>query len=338
MFRHMPRSYSQSGGSSLRRRLAERIRAEGPISFAEYVEAALYDPEGGFYSRGQRLGLRGAFSTAPTRQPRFTDALAAEIHACHEALGLPADFTLVEVGPGDGSLAAGLADRLGETVSQLVLVERAGGMRAAQEQALAAGPLPVTWASSTSDISAEAGFVVANELFDALPFHLLAWPDEVFVGATDDERLREERRPANSELAAALEAEVEPRASGRYAVRPDAPGVLLGLAATVGRGRILIADYGGEGEEAHTGRDPVRTFVGGMRGADPLEAPGSQDLTADVDFGPLRRGAREAGLAELAYELQEAWRERLAPGSPGLFDPPPGALAGFKVLLLEKHA
>lgn len=338
MFRHMPRSYSQGGGSSLRHRLAERIRADGPISFAEYVEAALYDPEGGFYSRGQRLGLGGAFSTAPTRQPRFADALAAEVRACHEAFGSPADFALVEVGPGDGSLAVGLADRLGATVSRLVLVERAEGMRAAQERALAGAARRVAWASSPSEVEVDAGFVVANELFDALPFHLLEWPDEVVVGAADDERLREERRPAPSELAAALEAEVEPRPGGRYAVRPESSGVLLELAATVGRGRILVADYGGEGAEVHTGRDPVRTFVGGMSGADPLEAPGSQDLTADVDFGPLRRTAREAGLVELAFEPQEAWRERLAPGSSGLFDPPPRALAAFKVLLLEKPA
>jgi hypothetical protein len=73
-----------------------------------------------------------------------------------------------------------------------------------------------------------------------------------------------------------------------------------------------------------------------MRGGSPLEAPGTQDLTADVDFGPLRTAAREAGLVELAYEPQEDWRERIARGSSGLFDAAPGALAAFKVLLLAR--
>jgi SAM-dependent MidA family methyltransferase len=332
----MPRSYSQAGGSSLRRRLAERIRAEGPIPFADYVEAALYDPDAGFYARGRRLGLRGAFSTAPTRQARFADAVATESLACHEALGSPAGFVLVEAGPGDGTLARALAERLTGVVSELVLVERAEGMRSLQEEALAASPVPVTWTSSAQGLCAEAGFVIANELFDALPFHLLRWPDQVLVGVTEEGQLREELRPAAAELASALAAEVEPRRGARYAVRLDAPGLLLELAGAVARGRILVADYGGEGEEVHTGRDPVRTYVGGMRGAGPLEAPGSQDLTADVDFGALRRAARGAGLVELAYEPQESWRERLAPGPSGLFDPASGALAAFKVLLLEK--
>jgi SAM-dependent MidA family methyltransferase len=297
---------------TLRRRLAERIRAEGPISFADYVEAALYDPAGGFYAQGRRLGLRGAFSTAPTRQGRFADAVAAEALSCREALSGPADFALVEAGPGDGALARALAERLHGLVSELVLVERAAGMRALQEEALAESPVQVRWATSPADAHVEAGLVVANELFDALPFHLLEWPDEVVVTAAKAEELREELRPAP-------------------------PALLAQLAGTVARGRILVADYGGEGEEVHSGRNPVRTFVGGLRGAHPLEAPGSQDITADVDFGPLRRAAREAGLVELTYEPQESWRQRLAPGSPGLFEPPPEALAGFKVLLLGKR-
>jgi SAM-dependent MidA family methyltransferase len=312
----------------------ERIRAEGPISFADYVEAALYDPSGGFYARGPRLGLRGAFSTAPTRQERFADAVAAEARACLEALGAPAEFVLVEVGPGDGALARALAERLDGVVTQIVLVERAEGMRALQRHALAGSSVPVAWVGSAAEVGAEAGLVVANEVFDALPFHLLGWPEEVVVGVGEDGGLQEDVRAASPGLLAAVADEVEPRAGARYAVRPGAPAVLLELARSVRRGRILVADYGGEGAEVHTGRDPVRTYVGGMRGADAFEAPGSQDITADVDFGPLRRAAREAGLRELAYEAQEAWRERLAPGSPGLFDPEPAALAAFKVLLL----
>lgn len=322
---------------SLRRRLIGRIRASGPLPFAAYVEAALYDPEAGFYARGRRLGLRGEFSTAPTRQERFVDAVAAEARACYESLGSPPEFTLVEAGPGDGSLAAGLAGRLAGVVSRIVLVERAEGMRAAQEEALADAPIPVTWIGEPTPEQTVAGFVVANELFDAIAFHLLEWPNEVLVAEGGDSGLREERRPVSPELAAALSAEVEPRPGGRYAVRPHAPDLLLALAGTIGRGRILVADYGGEGDEAHMGRDPVRTYVGGMRAAGPLEAPGSQDITADVDFGPLRRAAREVGLAELVYEPQERWRKRLAPGSSGHFDPAAGTLAAFKVLLLEKR-
>jgi NADH dehydrogenase [ubiquinone] 1 alpha subcomplex assembly factor 7 len=320
---------------SLRSRLVARIGEEGPLSFADFVDAALYDPTEGFYARGVRLGLRGAYSTAPTRQSRFTDAVAAEVRACHEALGAPRAFALVEAGPGDGSLAVALWERLRETVSQVVLIERAAGMRAVQERALEAAGVEATWAARPEEVRIEAGFVVANEVFDALPFHLLEWPEEVLVTAEKGGRLTETLRPAPAELVAELTHEVEPRPGGRYAVRPEAPAFLTALALTIARGRILVADYGGEGADVHTGREPVRTYVGGMRGASPLEAPGAQDLTTDVDFGPLRAAARETGLVELAYEPQEGWRERVAPGSSSSFDPAPGAFHAFKILLLE---
>jgi SAM-dependent MidA family methyltransferase len=321
---------------SLRRRIVARIGEEGPFSFADFVDAALYDPEYGFYVRGQRLGLRGAFSTAPTRQRRFADAAAAEVRSCHAALGAPQEFALVEAGPGDGSLAVALCERLGGMVSRVVLVERAAGMRAAQERALEAAGVEATWAALPEEVRVGAGFVVANELFDALAFHIIEWPNEVLLDADESGHLTETLHPAPQDLKAELTRGIEPRPGGRYAVRPQAPGFLVALASTIDRGRILVADYGGEREEVHTGREPIRTYVGGVPGASPLEAPGTQDLTADVDFGPLRAAAREASLAELGYEPQETWRERVAPGGSGLLEPAPGALAAFKVLLLEK--
>jgi SAM-dependent MidA family methyltransferase len=321
---------------SLRRRLAARIAEQGPLSFADFMEAALYDPEHGFYARGQRLGLRGAYSTAPTRQSRFADAVAAEIRACHAALGRPREFVLVEAGPGDGALAVAVCERLGSILSRPILVERAAGMQAIQERNLEAAGVEATWAARPDEVRVGAGFVVANEVFDALAFHLLEWPNEVLVTVDAEGRLVETLHPARPQLAAALTSQVEPRRGGRYAVRPQAPEFVTALASTIERGRILVADYGGEGEEVHTGRDPVRTYIGGMRGGAALEAPAGQDVTADVDFGPLRAAAREADLVELTYEPQEAWRDRVAPGSSGLFDAPPGALAAFKVLLLTR--
>jgi SAM-dependent MidA family methyltransferase len=321
---------------SVRRRLVARIREGGPLSFAEFVDAALYDPEHGFYAGGRRLGLRGAFSTAPTRQSRFAEAVAVEIRACHEALGTPDDFALVEAGPGDGSLTVALVEQLGGTVSRVVLVERAAGMRAAQVRAAEAAGVQATWAASPAEVRVGAGFVVANELFDALAFHVLEWPNELLVTADENGRLMEVLRRATPDLVGHLTREIAPIPGRRYVVRPEASAFLIALASTIERGRILVADYGGEGEEVHTGREPVRTYVGGMRGSSPLQAPGTQDLTADVDFGPLRAAARTAGLVELAYEPQERWRERLAPGAAGVFEPPPGALDAFKVLLLER--
>jgi SAM-dependent MidA family methyltransferase len=258
------------------------------------MEAALYDPEGGFSARGPRLGARGAFSTAATRVGAFARAVAAEVQACHAALGSPREFTVVEAGPGDGSLAAALAP-LGH---ELVLVERAEGMRRLQREALAGAR--VRFAASPEEVRAAAGFVVSNELFDDVAVHLLEPPDEVVVDVGPGGGFVEARRPADPALLALVR---EPRRGKRYAVRPGAPALLARLAATIGRGRLLTIDYGGDGPTT----TPVRTYLGGGRGGSPLEAPGAQNLTADVDFAQLRAAARELGLLELRYGPQPGW-------------------------------
>ena len=105
---------------------------------------------------------------------------------------------------------------------------------------------------------------------------------------------------------------------------------------------MLVVDYA---SAAPTGSDLVRTFVGGRRGGDPLDAPGSQNITADVDFEALRRVASDAGALELAFEPRRDWLRRH-----GATVPPPerrtdadwalAALLGdeaFHVLLVEKR-
>ena len=286
------------------------------------MEVALYDEAGGFYARGVRLGLGGAFSTAPTRAPRFAAAVAEELRACSEALGRPAGFTLVEAGPGDGTLAAALA-RAG-VAERLVLIERAAGMREVQRAALAGAPVPVEWAAAPEEVRVEHGFVVANELFDALSVRLFEGPSEVHVGVGEDGRFTEI---------------VEGGSGRRTAVAPEAPGLLVALAGTVRRGRVLVADYGDDVPAGARGGDPVRTYLHGMPGGSPLEAPGRQDLTADVDFGALRRAAAAAGLRELYYGDQAAWLRERAGGEAGELEDAlvERVLEGlpFKVLLLE---
>lgn len=317
----------------LAERLRRRIAAEGPISFAAFMEAALYDPTDGFYSRGQRLGPKGAFQTAPTRVAAFADAVAAETPGSD--LG---GLALIEAGPGDGTLARSLAQRLEGVLSRVVLVERAAGMRRLQEHALADAPVPVEWVETPEQVQAEHGLVVANELLDDQPVHLLEPPHEIRVGLTPRGRFAEVRAPAPPELLARIPAQTPGR---RFAVSPAAEDLYRRLLATIETGRMLAIDYA---SVTPTGSDLVRTFAGGRRGGDPLEAPGSQNITADVDFAPLRRAAREAGASELAFERQADWLRRH-----GATVPPPEqrtdddwALAAlladesFQVLLVEK--
>ena len=278
----------------LAERLRARIAGSGPLRFDHWVEACLYDEAGGFYARGARVGRRGAFATAPTLHPAFGDAVAAEVVADRTAAS-----TVVEAGPGDGTLA----ERLLAVTDDLVLLERAGGMRALQLARLGGR---VRFVERPDELRPFDGAIVANEVLDALPFRLLRWPHEVVVTCGPDGRFREEL------VATDLEPPVpDPRRGGRYAVRPAIGEFLAALVRPLRRGRVVLIDYGGDAAAVHDGRrDPVRTYVAGSAGASALNAPGAQDITADVDFAAVRSAASRLGLREVTYESQPDWLRR----------------------------
>jgi len=333
--------------ASLRERLVERIGREGPLDFGAYMEAALYDPDAGFYTKGPGIGTGGHFTTAAVAHAAFADAVAQEAIATWQALGRPERFRVCEAGPGSGVLAGRVAALLAEEglPCELVLIERSEGLRARQAEALEG--YDATWVAEPAELEPAPGFLYANELLDALPVRLVAWPDEVLVVADGEGRLIERCSPAPDDLQEALRRSVaEPRTGGRYAVRPGLVAFVGALAGTLERGRLLLVDYGGVGDEVHDGkRSPIRTYVGGQPGGDPLAAPGTQDLTADVDFGVVLDAAPGLGLTVERYFTQAAWlTER------GWVPPPPEQrtdrdwiLAGlvderlpFQVLVLER--
>ena len=241
------------------------------------MEACLYDHAGGFYARGAAIGRRGAFATAPTLHPAFGDAVAAELAGA---------ATIVEVGPGDGTLAA----RLAATGAEVVLVERAAGMRALQRQRVV---------ESLEEVERFSGAIVANELLDALPARVIADRREVFVGV-DDGRFVEVLR--DTDLTA-------PPGRGRFALRPALETYLAALLRPLRAGRVVLIDYGEDGP-GDGRRDPIRTYIGGQPGGDPLKAPGTQDLTADVDFAQVRSALLALGCLERSYETQGAFLRR----------------------------
>jgi SAM-dependent MidA family methyltransferase len=285
-------------------RLRARIAEAGPISFAEFMECALYDPDDGFYARGARLGARGAFTTAPVASPFFARALARDLRALWERLGRPAPFTVAEVGPGDGSLAARLAQGLADLPLDLVLCERAAGMLA---QARASAPSARVVA--LGELARVCGAIVANEVHDASPAHRLLWPQELRVGVGGDGRFALVRGPLPSALGDLVRASgAVPRDGAEYAVSPAQAELQERLAGALARGAVIAFDYGEAGPGRYERPIPrLRTYLGGMAGGDPLAAPGTQDITADVDFGAVRAAGERAGLATTLDASQPEW-------------------------------
>jgi SAM-dependent MidA family methyltransferase len=290
-------------GDRLRRRIAE----DGPLTFAAFMEAALFDADDGFYARGPRIGRGGAFATVPTLAPFFAEALAADLRALFEELGRPHPFTVCEAGPGDGSLARALAAQLADLPLDLVLVERSPALATAQRAAL-----PQARHVALAELEPVTGAIVANEVHDACPAHTLRWPHELLVAVGDDSRFAWTEAAAPAELLAIVERSgADPPAGTRLEVSPAQAALQRELASRLARGALLAFDYGEAGPERYLRPVPrLRTYVGGQPGGDPLSAPGNQDITVDVDFGDVRAAGEAAGLETVLDEGQPAWLRR----------------------------
>jgi SAM-dependent MidA family methyltransferase len=269
------------------------------------MEAALYDPQDGFYARGARIGPGGTFTTAPVALPLFARALAHELRELHRSLGQPRPFTLVEVGPGNGVLAARLRQELADLEPRIVLCDRARGML---EQAAAA--VPDGQLATLGELEPVTGAIVANELHDASPCELVRWPKELRVSVGPDRRPQLEEGPEASDAIRALlaAAGVEPVPGQELAVSPAQVELQGQLATRLERGQLFVFDYGEAGPQRYLRPVPrLRTYLAGQPGGDPLAQPGVQDLTCDVDFGAIRAAGEAAGLRTVLDESQAAW-------------------------------
>ena len=300
--------------------LAEAIRAEiatsGPITFARFMERALYEPGHGYYHRpAPGPGREGDFLTAPEAHPIFGAAIGRLLEQAWDALGRPATFSVTERGAGTGALAAGLLGGLRRTASPLFEAVRYHAIEVeparldASRARLAADGL----ADRLVDSPGSTGAVVANEVLDALPVHrLIRRPTglrELLVTTGDDVAFEwHEAEPTTPALADRLAAEGVELADGQVTeVCLELDGWLGNAARDLERGVVVLVDYAREPADLHGPTHPtgtLRAFARHAVGADPFRHVGRQDLTATVDLAAVRTAASRAGLEPLGETLQ----------------------------------
>ena len=295
---------------SIRQAIAER----GPVSFAEFMELALYGP-GGFYEEPP-VGERGHFVTSPHVHEVFGTLLAEAVRECWGHVGDPGAMAVVEVGAGDGTLAGRVRAELEAVPVEYTVVERSPGARRVLEKA--EPPLRVAASLEALDHHVE-GVILANELLDNLPFRWVRRTDggnllEVLVDADREDRLVPLERPFPEDDRDALEAVPEPFPPGTDAVVPEgALRFVERLARVLHRGYAILIDYAAApGAEMH-GYRSQRVVE------DVLERPGSADITAGVDFQALSGRAEALGLRSFQPVTQRSalralgfdrWNER----------------------------
>jgi SAM-dependent MidA family methyltransferase len=307
-------------GASLRERIAEEIRRNGPISFSRYMELCLYEPELGYYSRArEKFGKAGDFYTSSDVHAVFGRLLARQFEEMWRALDSPARLDVIELGPGRGLFAR---DGLDWCVRQFPafavalryhLVEQSAHLRAKLHERLAEHIASAKCAvyDSLEQASASASddvVVVGNEFFDALPVEIIDSRGTVQVGFESGRFVEQFSEPSSAEN----------EFLDRYGVHPEererveAPLLSLGwmdrIAAVLEkrRGFLVLIDYGYTREQQLAGRhrDTLMTCRRHVATPSPYEAPGEQDITAHVNFTALRARGVERGLEALALLTQ----------------------------------
>lgn len=300
------------------RRIRDEIERDGPITFARFMDLALYDPDGGYYrSSDARPGRGGDFLTAPETHPLFGATLARVFDEIWQRLDRPSRFVIREHGAGEGALAASLLAGLRASGSGLAETVRYQPVevdpRRVEMFTDRLGAEGFGAAVEPSDGAPVTGVVLANEVLDALPVHRVVQRGvellEVRVGVRNDRFVDVETAPSTPELFVRLAAEGITLADGQQAeICLALDGWVVQAAAELARGVLLLIDYGYPAAELY---DPVRRRDGTLRAYvrhrvhdDPYVHVGRQDLTAHVDVDAVQRAATEAGLIHLGTTTQ----------------------------------
>ncbi len=320
------------------RAVLELIRAEivatgGWMSFARYMELALYAPGMGYYSGGAaKFGGAGDFVTAPEISSLFGRALARQ---AAQVLQLRDDDSgdILEFGAGTGKMALDLLlelEKLRSLPSRYYILEVSAELQQRQRQLLE------RYAPHLSSLVVWLerfpvklnGLIVANEVLDAMPVHLVVWRDAGLFergvalntsGTPGDGEFKwSDRALIQGELFAAAR-ELNPRLDPSRGDNSDHTSeyvseislasrrFLLSLAHILQQGAIVLIDYGfGRSEYYHPQRDQGTLMCHYRHHAhdNPFYLPGLQDITSHVDFSALAQAATDTGLELLGYTTQ----------------------------------
>ncbi len=313
--------------------IIREIQTSGPISFARFMELALYHPTFGYYMRfldktdaeqpasglgEDRIGWSGDYYTSCDVSPVLANSVAKQIAQMDELLGRPDPFTIIEMGAGKGVLARdvltacktvpdSLAHRL-----RYVIIERSPMMQASQQQLLApwiGEQGCVTWLGSLTELPTEhiEGVLLSNELVDAFPVHRIrivdGEPREVWVDAVDGqfyERLQPCSTPELQDYLQRLAVHDVVLGEGACAdINVQAILWMKEVARVLRRGFAVTIDYG---HLVHDLYGPERKkgtllcYYHHMASDDPYHRVGLQDMTAHVDFSTLASVGEEMGL------------------------------------------
>ena len=289
----------------LRQKIEHEIRKHGPIPFSRYMELCLYDPEYGYYSRNAaQFGKAGDFYTSSDVHAVFGRLMARQFAEMWRVLGAPERFTIHELGPGRGLFAKDVLDWSEKKFPDFfrtlryVLSETSTALRQSMEERLAqhlqsgkAAFLTLEDGIWNSDI------VFANEFFDAIPVEVLSSEGSLRIGSSNGHFVEAWVPPSDKELEFLDRYSIHPEPGERVEV-PLQAQTHMSMAATIQRGFVVAIDYGYTRAEQLAGRHrgTLKAIRQHSVSENSYEAPGEQDITAEVNFTALAAAAEQGGM------------------------------------------
>ncbi|MCW8930184.1 MAG: SAM-dependent methyltransferase [Gammaproteobacteria bacterium] len=319
---------SQTHSDRLKHKIQSEIANKGDkITFADYMNMALYAPGLGYYSAGlKKFGKQGDFITAPEISPLFSQCLALQ---CIHIMEQTKQKTLLEVGAGSGVMAVELVLEL-ERQSQLpehyFILELSADLRDRQQQIIKTR-LPhlydrFQWLNCLPEKPFD-GIIIANELLDAMPVHLIKLEQdsiyERYVSLNDEgDFIWKDDVPENPNLLkAAQKIQILQKSLSHLKDKPDASYItevnlqavdwIKSIADILGSGAVLLVDYGYTAQEYYHPQRSMGTLMCHYqhhRHDDPFYLPGLQDITAHIDFSSIAHAANDSGLSICGFTTQ----------------------------------
>lgn len=298
--------------------IIDHITGFGPITFAEFMDKALYYPELGYYvSTRKPFGDQGDFITNLDKGTAFTSTLSNGVFEMWLHLGRPKDFCIIDMGAGRGSLIRGLLESIKRKFPDLYSATTAYAVDKSFTERKASGRTEdfegrLKWKNTLEGINKlDNAVVLCNELFDALPFHRVVNEGgelkEIYTALLGDQLVDHVRDLSTNELREYFVNEkIELRPGQKAEVFLQTSFVLTTIASMMKRGFLITIDYG------HPSADLFGSFPNGTMlchykhtlNDNPYMNLGAQDITAHINFSQLKREGEEVELFTEGFTKQ----------------------------------
>jgi SAM-dependent MidA family methyltransferase len=300
--------------------IKQKIREEGPMSFRDFMEMALYYPGLGYYSSPREpIGKNGDYYTSCNLTPVFGAMIARQLEEMYKVLDTTGGFNVIEYGGGSGMLCNHILDRLKENENLYQHLRYHVIEKNPVRLKIGAHKEKVRCHRSICDLTAVTGCILSNELVDNFPVHIVVMQEklmEVFVDIKDG--FVEVLRPAKKELEDYFsDLGVVLPYGFRTEVNLDARQWLSEVSKVLHNGYLLTIDYGYHSSELYASHRRKGTLVCYHQhkiSYEPFTNIGKKDITSHVNFSSLCHWGVENGLDFVGYRNQGTFLSALGYG------------------------